>query len=174
MKVIEIDVTYHQCLMIKIINFDNNNLTNLDSITVITDPSSDNELANKKYVDDTTGDVNVLKFNQTVENYLKVSVGNDTYNPTKYDRIQLTDTTIIKYLNTGGALLQNWIIKCNDKNKIGKIQYFIESAKTNSPTVIQEQRFYLPSVIVLCILRHQLIFMVLMFLSASNEQIIFK
>ena len=40
----------------------------------------------------------------------------------------------MKYPNTGGYLLQNWIIKCNDENNNGKIQNFIESTKTNSPT----------------------------------------
>ena len=53
---------------------------------------------------------------------------------TKYDKIQITGTSIIKYPNTGGYLLQNWVIKCNDKNNNGKIQNFIKSTKTNSPT----------------------------------------
>ena len=113
--------------------FDNNNLTNLDSVTVNRDPSSDNEVSNKKYVDDSIGEGTLNRFNQTLTNYLKVSVGNDTYNLTKYDKIQITDTTIIKYPNTGGYLLQNWIINCNDKNNNGKIQNFIKSTKTNSP-----------------------------------------
>ena len=43
-------------------------------------------------------------------------------------------TSIIKYPNTGGYLIQNWVIKCNDKNNNGKIQNFIKSTKTNSPT----------------------------------------
>ena len=53
---------------------------------------------------------------------------------TKYNKIQLTHTTIIKYPNNGGYLLQNWNIRCNDKNKNGKIQNFLRSTKTNSPT----------------------------------------
>ena len=114
--------------------FDNNKLTNLDSVTVNRNPNSDNELSNKKYVDDSIGDGTILRFNQTLQNYLKVSVGNDTYNLAKYDKIKITDTTIIKYPNTGGYLLQNWVIKCNDKNNNGKIQNFIKSTKTNSPT----------------------------------------
>ena len=40
----------------------------------------------------------------------------------------------MKHPNSGGYLLQNWIIKCNDKNNNGKIQNFIKSTKTNSPT----------------------------------------
>ena len=112
--------------------FDNIKLTNLDSASVNRNPSSDNELANKKYIDDELDKNTVLRFNQTLQNYLKVSVRNDTYNLTKYDRIQITDTTVIKYPNTSGYLLQNWIIKCNDKNNKGKIQNFIRSTKTNS------------------------------------------
>ena len=52
-------------------------------------PISDNELANKEDVDDSIGDGNVLRFNQTLENYQKVSVGKDTYNLTKNDKIQI-------------------------------------------------------------------------------------
>ena len=113
--------------------FDNFILTNLDSVVVNRDHSFDNELANLKKVDESLGSVNILRFNQTLQNYLKVSVGNDTYNLTKYDKIPKTDTTIINYPNTGGYLLQNWVIKCNDNNN-GKIQNFIKTTKTNSPT----------------------------------------
>ena len=77
---------------------------------------------------------NVLRFNQTLKNYLKGSVGNDTYNFTKYDKKQIADTTINKYPNTGGCLLQKWVLKCNDKNNNGKVQNFMKSTKTNSPT----------------------------------------
>ena len=81
--------------------FDNNKLTNLDSIRVNRDPNLDNELSNKKYVDNSIGEGTLLRFNQTLENYLKVSVGNDTYNLTKYNKIQILDTTEIKYPNIG-------------------------------------------------------------------------
>ena len=114
--------------------FDNYKLTNLDTVTVNRNPNLDIKLANKKYIDDELDKNTVLRFNQTLENYLKVSVGNDTYNLTKYDRIQITDTTNTKYPNTGGYLLQNWVIQCNDKNNTGKIQNFLKSTKTNSPT----------------------------------------
>ena len=46
----------------------------------------------------------------------------------------MTDTTIIKYPNNGGYLLQNWNIRCNDKNNNGKIQNFLRSTRTSSPT----------------------------------------
>ena len=109
-------------------------LTNVDSITVNRNPLLDDEIANKKYIVDEIDKKTILRFNQTNQNYLKVSVGSDTYDLTKYDKIQLTDTTKIKHPNNGGYLLQNWVIKCNDKNIADKIQNFIRSTKTNSPT----------------------------------------
>ena len=113
---------------------DKNKLTNLDSITGNRDPSSDIELANKKYIEDSIGEGTIVRFHQTLENYLEVSVGNGIQNLTKYDKIQITDTTIFNYPSTGGYLLQNWVIKCNDKNDNGKIQNLRKSTKTNSPT----------------------------------------
>ena len=88
----------------------------------------------KKHVDDSLGEGTIHRFNQTFQNYLKVNVGNDTYILTKYDIIQITITTIFKHPNSGGYLLQQWNIKCNDKNNNGKIHNFITSAKTKSPT----------------------------------------
>ena len=115
-------------------DLNDNKLTNLDSITVNRNPSLDNELVNKKHVDDSIREGTIVRFNQTLENYLKVSVGNDTYNLTKYNKIQLTDTTVMKAGNNGGYLLPYWGIVCNDKNNNGKITNFIKSTKTNSPT----------------------------------------
>ena len=69
-----------------------------------------------------------------MENYLKVSVGDDIYNLTKYSKIQLTDITVMKAGNTGSYLLPYWKNICNDKNNTGNIQNFITSTKSNSPT----------------------------------------
>ena len=91
-------------------------------------------LQTKKHVDDSTRDGNDLRFNQTLEKYLKVSVGNDIYNLTKYDKTQITDSTKIKYPKTGAYLFQNWGIKCNDKNNSSKIQNFMKSTQTGSLT----------------------------------------
>ena len=88
------------------IEFDNNKLTNLDSIRVNRNPNLDNELANKKYINDELEKNTVLRLNQTLENCLKVSVGNDFYYLTKYDKIQITDTTGTRYPNIGSDLLQ--------------------------------------------------------------------
>ena len=115
-------------------DFNDNELTNLDSITVNRNPSLYNELANKKYVDDSLGGDKILSFNQTLENYLKVSIDNDIYNLNKYDKIQLTDSTMIKAPNNGGYFLLNGVIKNNDEKNNGKLSNFIKTIKTNSPT----------------------------------------
>ena len=114
--------------------FNDNKLTNIGSITVNRSPTSNNQVTNKKYVDDSIKNGHVLRFYRTLENYLKVSVGKDTYNLTKDNKIQLTDTTTIKYPISSGFLLPSWRFFCNDKNNIGKIQNFIRSSQTNSPT----------------------------------------
>ena len=105
-------------------DFNNKKLININSITINRKPSSDNELASKKYIDDELVKNTVLRFNQTLQNYLKVSVGSDTYNLTKYDKIQITDTTEIRYPNIGSNFLQKWNIKCNNKNNISKVGSF--------------------------------------------------
>ena len=111
-----------------------NKLTNLDSITVNRNPTSDNEVSTKKYIDDELDKNTIVRFNQTLQNYLKVSVGNDIYNLTKYDKIQITDTTEMRYPNISSDLLQKWNIKCNNKNNQARITDFIKSTKTHSPT----------------------------------------
>ena len=115
-------------------DLNDNKLTNLNSNTVNRNPSSDNEVANKKYVDNELDKNTIVTFNQTLQNYLKVSVGNDIYNLTKYDKIQITDITEIKYPKSGGYLLQIWVITANDKINNDKLQNFIKATKTNSPT----------------------------------------
>ena len=111
-----------------------NKLTNVNSITINNNPYDDNHVSNKKYIDDELDKNTIVRFNQTLQNYLKVSVGKDTYNLTKYIKNQLTDTTIIISPNTGRYLLQKWNIKCSDKNNNGKLQNFVKFTRTNCPT----------------------------------------
>ena len=115
-------------------DLNDNKLTNIKSITINNNPTDDNHVSNKKYIDEELDKNTILRFNQTLTIYLKVSVGNDTYNLTKYNKIQLTDTTLMKAGNTGGYLLPYWKIECNDKNNSGKIQNFIKWTKSNSPS----------------------------------------
>ena len=67
--------------------FDNIKLTNLCSITVNRNPSSDNELSNEKYVDDSIEEGTLPRINQTLSNFLEVSDGNNTCILTKSDKI---------------------------------------------------------------------------------------
>ena len=131
-------------------DFNNNNLTNINSITLNNQAVNDNQVITKAYVDQfhqenerSRRDVGLdfydesstlVRFNQTLQNYLKVSVGNDIYNLTKYNKISITDITEIKYPNSGDALLQKWKIYCNNKNNQSRISDFIKSTKTNSPS----------------------------------------
>ena len=89
-------------------NFNDNILLILDCVTVNRNQSSDNELANKKFDDESLSGGVVLKFNQSIDNHLKVYVGNDTYILTKHDKLQITDTKTYKFPNQGPYLLRNW------------------------------------------------------------------
>ena len=63
-----------------------------------------------------------------------MSVGSDTYNLTKYDKIQIVDITEIRFPNEGKYLLQKWNIIYSDINGNGKLNNIIKSTKTSSPT----------------------------------------
>ena len=55
-----------------------------------------------------------------------------------------------------------------------KYKIFQNEQKQILQSVIRRQRVYLLSAIVLCILTYLLLIMVIVFLSASNEQVLFK
>ena len=61
----------------------NENLTNLNSITVNRNPISNNELTSRKYVDDSIGKRSILRFKQILQICLLLSVGNEVYKLTK-------------------------------------------------------------------------------------------
>ena len=116
------------------IDFNDNNIINLDGFTFNRSPTLDNEVSNKKYTDDKTNKNTTLRFNQTLRNYLKVSVGDDVYNLNKYEQIQLTDVTEIRSPNTGHELLPKWRIKNLKKNNGAKAGNFLKSTILSSPT----------------------------------------
>ena len=68
----------------------------LDGITVNRNPTIDNEVSNRKYVVDEINKNTIFIFNQSLQNYFKVTVANNDYNFTGDDRKKITDTTIIK------------------------------------------------------------------------------
>ena len=55
-------------------------MTNLDSVSVNRNPSSDNELTITKDIHELLDSDDFLKSNQTLENYLELSVGNHVSN----------------------------------------------------------------------------------------------
>ena len=90
-------------------DLNDNKLINIDSVVVNREPINDNELANKKYIDDELDKKTIDRFSQTLTKYLKVSTGNDTYNWIKYNKIHLTDITEMRYPVIGADLLQSGI-----------------------------------------------------------------
>ena len=69
---------------------------NTDSISNNTGHNLDKELTTEKYVVDSRGKVFVLKFNQTSEHCIEISVGNIDYQLTKKLKVQFIDTTVSK------------------------------------------------------------------------------
>ena len=64
-------------------DFNDKKLTNINSITINNNPTDNNHVSNKKSIDDELDKNTIVRFNQTLQNYLKISVGNDIYNLTK-------------------------------------------------------------------------------------------
>ena len=117
-------------------NFNNNELTNINSITINKNPTHSNHVTNKKYIDDELDKNTLVRLNDDSNNrFLEVNNNNSTYNLQIYNKILLTDTTIIKFPNNGDSLLPNWHISCNDRNNNGNIEKFVRSTKTASPTL---------------------------------------
>ena len=78
--------------------FDIDKLANLDSIKVFGTPNSVHEFSNKIYVDDSIGECTIVRFKQTLQKYLEVSVRNDVYNLSKYDKIQIQMQQLLNIL----------------------------------------------------------------------------
>ena len=55
-------------------DLNDNKLTNKISITINNNPTDDNHVSNKKYIDNELDINTILRFNQTLQNYLKISV----------------------------------------------------------------------------------------------------
>ena len=112
-----------------------NKLININSVVVNREPINDNELANKKYIDDELDKNTIARFSQTLTNYSKVSIGNDTYNLTKYNKIHLTDITELRYPDIGADLLQKWNIKSNNRINQSRISDFIKINKNKQSNI---------------------------------------
>ena len=147
-----ISYSINESSLLKLVSNEKSKLDEQDSITLYSNqltPRTRIEVPTKSYVDrlpeinrnrrdlsSVFNDQDIEFDNNTLTNLdsVAISVGNDTCNLTKNDKLQSIDTTIINYPNSGGYLLQQWNIKCNDKNNNGKIRKFVRSTKTNSPS----------------------------------------
>ena len=85
-------------------DFNDFKLRNLDFITVNGNTCSDSGVSNNSYVCDTLDKNTSLRFVQSPQNYLKEDKRNNKRNLTLYDRSQISDSTIIIYLNRKGYL----------------------------------------------------------------------
>ena len=80
--------------------FNDYKLTKLDSVIINRAPTSDNVVSIKKFIDNELGKNTIVRNNQTLENYHKVSNGDDVYNLKNYNKQEIVVTTIIKAPNT--------------------------------------------------------------------------
>ena len=116
-------------------DFDNNKLTNINSITINNNPTEDDQVSNKKYIDEELDkDTKVRLNDDSNDRYLQVCINNTPYNLQIYNKTQIFDTTKLIFPNTGTDLLQNWKFIYNNRLDEGLPSDFLKSTKTNSPT----------------------------------------
>ena len=70
-------------------DFNNNTITSLDSFTLSRNPKLDEKANKKKYVDDTSGESFVLKFDETLKRFLNIRVGDTVHNLRKFRKNNL-------------------------------------------------------------------------------------
>ena len=111
--------------------FHKNIFRNLDSISVDRGLTSDKDPANKKFFDEAIDETTFLRLQQQkTEKKLKVCVGGDVYKLKNYNKLNI-DTTVIKFLNEGRYLLQQWNKEYNDRKYFGEKAEFYKLNKIN-------------------------------------------
>ena len=91
----------------------------------------DCHVVNLSYFNECLDESTILRLNDdSNEKYLQARVNNVDYNLQIYNKTQITDTTIMQNGNTGGYVLQKWLIECLDAVGSGKISNFIKTTKT--------------------------------------------
>ena len=116
-------------------DFNDNNLTNINPITISNNPTDDNHVSNKKYIDDELDKNTIVRLNDnSYDRYFQNHINNTAYNLQIYNKTQIIDTTKLIFPNTGTDLLRNWKIICKNRFGEGVPSDFIKSTKTNSPT----------------------------------------
>ena len=115
-------------------DFDKIDLTILESVTVNRNPTSDKELSDIVYVDDSLGEKTNLRPYQRLQQFVKPTAGNTVYSVEKSDKQQITETTVPNVVNSSGNLLQQRNIKCKDEIIIGSKNKIHSPTKINTPT----------------------------------------
>ena len=116
-------------------NFNDNKLTNINSITINNNPIDANHVSNKKYIDEELDKNTIVRLNDdSNDRYLQVHINNTAYNLQIYNKTQIIDTTKLIFPNTGTDLLQDWKFIRNNRLDEGTPSDFLKSTKTNSPT----------------------------------------
>ena len=77
------------------IEFNKNKVNCLDGIYFDREPTLPNELSIKKDIENESDKNAILRFKQTLQNYHKVSVGNDVYDITKKSKQKFIDTKVM-------------------------------------------------------------------------------
>ena len=116
-------------------DFNDNKLININSITINNNPTDDNHVTNKKYIDEELNKDTIVRLNDNSnDRYLQVHINTTAYNLQIYNKTQIIDTTKLIFSNSGTDLLQNWKIICNNRLGEGTPSDFLKSTKTSSPT----------------------------------------
>ena len=116
-------------------DFNDNKLTNINSITNNTNPTDDNRVSNQKYIDEELDKNTIVRLNDVSnDRYLQVHINNTAYNLQIYNKTQIIDTTKFIFPNSGTDFLQNWKIICNNRLSESLPSDFVKSTKTNSTT----------------------------------------
>ena len=116
-------------------DLNDNKLTKINSITINNNPTDDNHVSNKKYIDEELDKNTIVRLNDdSNDRYLQVHINNSPYNLHIYNKTQIIDATKLILPNSGKDLLQNWKIICNNRLGEGLPSDFVKSTKTYSPT----------------------------------------
>ena len=106
-------------------DFNDNIILNVRSIQINDNPSNNDHVVNKKFVNDEIDSNTIVRLNDdSNERYLQVQVNNIPYNLQIYNQTHISDTTKLIYPKSGNNLLQDWKIICNNRYGEGTPSFF--------------------------------------------------
>ena len=88
-------------------SLNDNKITILDSVIVNKIPILDNELANRKHVDDEICKDTIVRFNQTLQSFLKVTVNGIVFNLRKKTNNKFLTSQLIKFQTVAEVCYNN-------------------------------------------------------------------